>query len=213
VARGIEVADLEVSLPNWKNTKRRFVCLRQEIAERPQASGRRLIECPGYTYRVMVTSVPYAAEVVTRMYAGRADSENRIKELKEDLSLGSFCLKSFDATDAAFRMGGVLYNLLAEFRETVLPRSWFEKRLRAVRDFVFLVGADLIHQGRIMRIRFAMAEPDREEFLRRLRTVSEGLPIAAQLEWTVSEQTPTQPDKIVSPMPLLTPIAALGPSP
>ena len=63
----------------------------------------------------MVTSVPYGAEVVTRMYAGRADSENRIKELKEDLSLDTFCLKSFDATDAAFRMGGVLYNLLADF--------------------------------------------------------------------------------------------------
>jgi hypothetical protein len=28
----------------------------------------------------------------------------------------------FDSTDAAFRMGCVLYNLLAEFRETVLPR-------------------------------------------------------------------------------------------
>ena len=213
VARGIEVADLEVSLPNWKNVKRRFVCLRQEISERPQASGRRLIECPGYTYRVMVTSVPYGAEIVTRMYAGRADSENRIKELKEDLSLDSFCLKSFDATDAAFRMGGVLYNLLADFRETVLPRSWFEKRLRAVRDFVFLVGADLIHQGRRVQIRFAMPEPDRGEFLRRLRTVSDGLPIAAQLEWTLSDQTPTHPDKIVSPIPLLTPVADLSQPP
>jgi len=205
VARGIEVADLEVSLPNWKTLKRRFVCLRQEIAERPQASGRRLIACPGYSYRVMVTSLPYAAEIVTRMYAGRADSENRIKELKQDLSLDSFCLKSFDATDAAFRMGGVLYNLLADFRETVLPRSWFEKRLRAVRDFVFLVGADLIHQGRRVQIRFAMPEPDREEFLRRLHTVSQGLPIAAQLEWTLSDQTPTHPDKIVTPIPLLSP--------
>jgi hypothetical protein len=82
------------------------------------------------------------------MYACRADSENRIKELKEDLSLDTFCLKSFDATDAAFRVGGVLYNLLADFREALLPRSWFEKRLRAVRDFVFLVGADLINQRR-----------------------------------------------------------------
>ena len=213
VARGIEVADLAVSLPNWKTTKRRFVCLRQQIVERPQASGRRLIDCPGYTYRVMVTSVPYGAEIVTRMYGGRADSENRIKELKEDLSLDTFCLKSFDATDAAFRMGGVLYNLLADFRETVLPRSWFEKRLRAVRDFVFLVGADLIHQGRRVQIRFAMAEPDRGEFLRRLRTVSEGLPIAAQLEWTLSDQTPTHPDKMVSTIPLLTPVADLTQSP
>jgi hypothetical protein len=205
VARGIDVADLEVSLPNWKAVKRRFVCLRQEIAERPEATGRRLIDCPGYTYRVMVTSVPYAAEVVSRMYAGRADSENRIKELKEDLSLDSFCLKSFDATDAAFRMGCVLYNLLADFRETVLPRSWFERRLRAVRDFVFLVGADLISQGRRIQIRFAMPEPDRPEFLRRLRMVSDGLPIAAQLEWSLTDQTPSHPDKIITPIPLLVP--------
>jgi hypothetical protein len=213
VARGIDVADLEVSLPNWKAVKRRFVCLRQEIAERPEATGRRLIDCPGYTYRVMVTSVPYAAEVVSRMYGGRADSENRIKELKEDLSLDTFCLKSFDATDAAFRMGCVLYNLLAQFRETVLPRSWFERRLRAVRDFVFLVGADLISQGRRVQIRFAMPEPDRPEFLRRLCTMSEGLPIAAQLEWSLTEQTPTHPDKIVTPIPLLSPLSTVNRSP
>ena len=190
MARGIEVADLEVSLPNWKTVKRRFVCLRQEIVRAAPSQWTTVNRLSGIQYRVMVTSVPYGAEIVTRMYAGRADSENRIKELKEDLSLDTFCLKSFDATDAAFRMGGVLYNLLADFRETVLPRSWFEKRLRAVRDFVFLVGADLIHQGRRVQIRFAMAEPDRGEFLRRLRTVSEGLPIAAQLEWTLSDQTP-----------------------
>ena len=48
------------------------------------------MDFPGYSYRVVITSVPYAAEVVTRMYAGRADSENRIKELKEDLSLDTF---------------------------------------------------------------------------------------------------------------------------
>lgn len=213
VARGIEVADIEVSLPNWQGVKRRFVCLRQEISERPEASGRRLIDCPGYSYRLMVTSVPYAADVVSRMYAGRADSENRIKELKEDLSLDSFCLKSFDATDAAFRMGGVLYNLLADFRETVLPRSWFEKRLRAVRDYVFLVGADLIHQGRRVQVRFAMPQPDRAEFLRRLCTVSQGLPIAAQLEWSLSDQSPTHPDKIVSQIPLLPPLSAVNQSP
>ena len=213
VARGVEVADLEVSLPNWKAVKRRFVCLRQEIAERPEARGRRLIDYPGYTYRVMVTSVPYAAEVVSRMYVGRADSENRIKELKEDLSLDTFCLKSFDATDAAFRMGCVLYNLLAQFRETVLPRSWFERRLRAVRDLVFLVGADLISQGRRIKIRFAMPEPERPEFLRRLRTMSQGLPIAAQLEWSLTDRVPNHPDKIVTPIPLLSPHSTVDQSP
>jgi hypothetical protein len=205
VARGLAVADLTATLPVWQGQARRFVCLRQTLTDRPTASGRRLIECPGYTYRVFVTSVPYAAEVVTRMYAGRADSENRIKELKEDLSLDTFCLQSFDATDAAFRTGCVLYNLLMGFRETVLPSCWFERRLRAVRDLVFLVGADLIPDARRLRVRFAVPAEERPEFLHRLRTLSEGLPIAAQLEWDLSEtadadQAPAHTPKATVPM-------------
>lgn len=103
------------ALPAWRGQTRRVVCLRQTLTERPEASGWRRIECPGYTYRMFVTSVPYAAEPVTRMYAGRADSENRIKELKEDLSMDTFCLQAFDATDAAFRTDCALYNLLMGF--------------------------------------------------------------------------------------------------
>jgi hypothetical protein len=187
LARGIAVADVMATLPAWRGQTRRFVCLRQTLAEYPEARGRRLIDCPGYTYRVVVTSVPVAAELVTRMYAGRADSENRIKELKEDLSLDTFCLQSFEATDAAFRTGCVLYNLLMGFRETVLPSCWLERRLRAVRDRVFLVGADLIPKARRLRVRFAVPPEERPEFLQRLRTLSEGLPIAAQLEWALNE--------------------------
>jgi hypothetical protein len=193
VARGIAVADWEASLPAWRGQARRFVCLRQTLTDRPDAGGRRLLECPGYTYRVFVTSVPFAAELVTRMYAGRADSENRIKELKEDLSLDTFCLQSFDATDAAFRTGCVLYNLLMGFRETVLPSCWFERRLRAVRDLVFLVGADLIPEARRLRVRFAVPAEERAEFLQRLRRLSEGLPIAAQLDWDLSEGADADP--------------------
>lgn len=199
VARGVAVADKMVSLPAWHGQVRRFVCLRQTLTERPDASGRRLIECPGYTYRVLVTSVPFTAELVTRMYAGRADSENRIKELKEDLSLDTFCLQSFDATDAAFRTGCVLYNLLMGFRETVLPVCWFERRLRAIRDLVFLVGADLIPQARRLRVRFAVPPEERAEFLERLRTLSEGLPIAAQLDWDLSEADDVDPASTRAP--------------
>jgi len=206
VARGIAVADMMASLPVWQGQRRRFVCLRQTLTERPEASGRRLIECPGYTYRLFVTTVPYAAELVTRMYAGRADSENRIKELKEDLSLDTFCLQAFDATDAAFRTGCVLYNLLMGFRETVLPACWFERRLRAVRDWVFLVGADLIPDARRLRVRFAVPTEERTEFLQRLRTLSEGLPIAAQLDWDLNEAAeacPPPPKQAHTLMPAL----------
>lgn len=121
------------------------------------------------------------------MYGGQADSENRIKELKEDLSLDTFCLQSFDATDVAFRTGCVLYNLLMGFRETALPSCWFERCLRAVRELVFLVGADLIPNARRLRVRFAVPAEERHEFLQRLRTPSEGMPIAAQLDWDLHE--------------------------
>jgi hypothetical protein len=208
VTRGIAVADVMATLPAWRGQARRFVCLRQTLTERPAASGRRLIECPGYTYRVFITTVPFAAELVTRMYAGRADCENRIKELKEDLSLDTFCLQSFDATDAAFRTGCVLYNLLMGFRETVLPSCWFERRLRAVRDLVFLVGADLIPDARRLRVRFAVPPEERPEFLQRLRTLSEGLPIAAQLEWDLNEANETNQTSVHAanvPVPMVQP--------
>lgn len=210
IARGIAVADAMATLPAWRGQTRRFVCLRQTLTERPEASGRRLIECPGYTYRMFVTSVPYAAELVTRMYAGRADSENRIKELKEDLSLDTFCLQSFDATDAAFRTGCVLYNLLMGFRETVLPSCWFERRLRAIRDLIFLAGADLIPEARRLRVRFAVPREERADFLSRLRALFHGLPIAAQLEWDLAEaddasQPPPGPADLTVPALRFTP--------
>jgi hypothetical protein len=81
----------------------------------------------------------------------------------------------------------VLYNLLLGFRETVLPTCWFERRLRAVRDLVFLVGADLLPHARRLRVRFAVPREERTEFLTRLRTLCQGLPIAAQLEWDLTE--------------------------
>ena len=85
----------------------------RDLAAAPQARGKRLFDFSGYSYHVVVTNLTYSVEIITRMYSGRAESENRIKELKEDLSLDGFCLQSFDATDAAFRTGRVLYNLLA----------------------------------------------------------------------------------------------------
>lgn len=53
-----------------------------------------------------------------------------VKELKENLSRDTICGQSFDATDAAFRTGCVLYNLVMGFRETVFLTSWFNRYAR-----------------------------------------------------------------------------------
>ncbi|MEO8325387.1 MAG: transposase [Nitrospirota bacterium] len=53
------------------------------------------------------------------MYRHRADSENRIAELKQDFGLTGFCLDSFWGTEAAFYAVLLAYNLLNIFRQTL----------------------------------------------------------------------------------------------
>ena len=77
------------------------------------------------------------------------------------------------------------------YRECADGGLIYGSELRAVRDLVFLVGADLIPDARRLRVRFAVPPEDRPEFLQRLRTLAEGLPIAAQLEWDLCEADET----------------------
>jgi hypothetical protein len=51
-------------------------------------------------YGAMVTTLNLPALEIWRFYRGRADCENRIKELKADLSLDSFNVNDFYATEA-----------------------------------------------------------------------------------------------------------------
>ncbi len=68
-----------------------------------------------------------------------ADSENRLKELKEDFGAGGFCLNSFDGAEAAFRLICFLFNLRADFkREGTRDES---PRLMTLRVQVLAAGA------------------------------------------------------------------------
>ena len=85
--------------------------------------GRKLIDVPGYTFRLFVTSCNDEPAEIWRDYNRRADMENRIAELKHDLGAHGFCMKQFFATEAAFRSVLLLFNLLAEFQRAAgLPR-------------------------------------------------------------------------------------------
>ena len=64
-----------------------------------------------------------AAEI-WRLYRGRGDAENRIKELKYDFGFDSFNLKDFFfATEAALTFAMIAYNLMALFRMFVLQEK------------------------------------------------------------------------------------------
>lgn len=138
----------------------------------------------------MVTSILYAAELVCRMDAGRADSDNRINELKEDSPWIPFgCIPLMRQMPRCAWAVSPTISWPGFLRRSYRAVKW-NGRLRAVRDFVFLVGADLIPPGRRLQIRFAVPRDERGEFLARLRTLSAGLPIEAHLEWGLTDEEP-----------------------
>jgi hypothetical protein len=99
---------------------RRFAHTSLLRADAPRATapspGRKLLEVPGYTFRVFVTNLVLTPEEIWRDYNRRSDMENRIAELKHDLAADDFCLQEFFATEAAFRSILLLFNLLGEFQ-------------------------------------------------------------------------------------------------
>jgi hypothetical protein len=72
---------------SWEKS-RGMVIVRQRIKDRPKASPKQLILfCEekifkNYRYSIYVTNMNLARAEIWRLYRGRANAENRIKELK-----------------------------------------------------------------------------------------------------------------------------------
>src|SRR5450631_1799294 len=138
------VGECEIKLMGW-DKPRRFVTVREQIRDSRPSVGKKLIDLPEYTFRVLVSSLSGPPEEIWRDYNHRADMENRIAELKHDLGADRFCLKDFHATDAVFRSVLLLFNLLSEFRRASgMPQH---KEPATLRSQVFLCGAELTHVG------------------------------------------------------------------
>ena len=107
-APGLEVQEIEHERPG-----RRLILLRQRIAQRPQAGGKTLLEVPGYRFQALVTNLPRTTDAlgVWRRYNGRADIENRIKELGAQFGIKGLCCHGFWATEALHHLAIAAYNL------------------------------------------------------------------------------------------------------
>lgn len=138
------VGEFTKELFNWKRS-RRFVVVRERIREDRRPTGRKLLDVPGYTFRIFVTNCSDSPEEIWRDYNNRADMENRIAELKYDLAADDFCMRQFFATEAAFRSILLLFNLLSEFQRSSGMNSY--RRPATLRLTVFLCGAILGRSG------------------------------------------------------------------
>ena len=183
VARGLEVAQTHYLAPSWKHS-RRIVVVRERINERPDAKGRKLFELPGYTFHTLVTTLDLPAIDVWRFYNGRADCENRLKELKDDFGANGFCLNSFYGTEATFRLICGLYNLLAEFKRDVTHDP--KPRLMTLRSNLLVTGALVGRDGRELVLRLGLRSRFRERFAALLdRITSLPKPTVTQLRNTL----------------------------
>jgi len=161
-AAGLEVAELVFQAGRWTRA-RRIVVVREELAVRPAARGRELLPVPGYRFHAVVTTLTIPPEEVWRTYNGRADSENRIKELKHAFGADGFCSRRFAGTEAALRFICLLYNLVGEFQRSLGHVTL--RTLATLRTTLFACGAILGAVGRQPMLRLSRARPWQATFL------------------------------------------------
>jgi hypothetical protein len=115
-----------------------------------------LPEYCSYKYQLYITNLDLAGAEIWRLYRQRADSENRIKELKHEFGMNGFCLHKFYAAEAAFRMVLVAYNLLSLFRQGVLKQR-IQQTLSTIRFKCFALGGWIVKNGRKKALKLSVA--------------------------------------------------------
>lgn len=176
---GIDLVSFDYQSPSWE-TPRKVVAIRQHIKYRDHPKGKTLslfADDPGhghYRYGVIVTSLDLPAQEIWRTYRGRADCENRIKELKYDFAADSFCLKDFFATEACLNTVMLAYNLMSLFRQAALKASTTEATesrgkdvqhtLQTLRFKLFAKAGYITTEGRKNILKLAVAMRHRECF-------------------------------------------------
>lgn len=142
---GIEISEQLYKAETWSK-ERKIVIVRQRINDRPKAPGKQLKLFAeeeiyrNYRYSAYVTNLTLPAAEIWRLYRGRGDAENRIKELKYDFGFDSFNLNNFFATEAALTFAMIAYNLMSLFRMFVLQEKT-QKTLSTLRFRTFAIGA------------------------------------------------------------------------
>jgi hypothetical protein len=140
---GLELTELRYCAAGW-SAPRRLIVVRQSVKRR-EAPGKNLSlfaddpDIQGWRYGAFVTTLDLPMVEVWRTYRGRADCENRIKELKADFGLDAFNLKDFWATEAALGFAMLAYNLMSLFRQAVM-RSRVHHTLSILHGLVLAIG-------------------------------------------------------------------------
>jgi len=175
LVEGIELTRFSYQSSSW--SKPRWVTgIRQHIERRDAPKGKTLSLFENdpvigkYRFSALVSDMDLPAEAVWRTYRGRADCENRIKELKYDFAADSFNMQDFWATEAALNTVMLAYNLMSLFRQVLLKAVVVRKgvsepiqhTLQTLRYKLFAMPAYTTTEGRKPILNLAMAMQKRQ---------------------------------------------------
>jgi hypothetical protein len=158
--RGTEVAEVWHQEINWAKP-RRLILLRHRVAEKQRPGGKKLIDCPGFLYQVLVTNLPESERpiAVWREYNGRAGCEEVIKQLDADFALPDLCLGKFWGTEAALSLAIVSYNLCVLFQRKL---GWLNRVTASTLRFrLFTTGGIISNTAGRTTIRLGVPETER----------------------------------------------------
>ena len=102
----------------------------------------------GYIYRAIATNSKKSDIELVHWYNQRAeDSENRIKELKNDFGAQKMPCQNFEANALYFSLCAVAYNLFALLR-AFLPEGMYNARAKKVRLRLYGIAGKVVKHGR-----------------------------------------------------------------
>lgn len=164
---GIAVSEVMFQAHGWARA-RRVVLIRQRKKELDFVRGRELFDLPGYVFQAILTNRTEAPEEVWRFYRKHAEIEGKIRELKWDYGIDGFAQKKFFATEAAFRLVCVTFNLMTLLQDKIGRQGY--QTLGTLRTQLLACGAVLGRDGKRTLLRLSLAGPWRERFERALAT-------------------------------------------
>ena len=163
---GIAVSETMFQARGWSRS-RRIVLIRQHTKERDFVRGRELFDDPAYAYQAIATDLSGSPESIWRFYRGHTEIETKIRELKWDYGIDGFCQKKFFATEAAFRMVCVTYNMVSLLQDKLGNKVY--QTLGTLRGQLLACGAVVGRSGRQTILRMSLAGPWKERFIAGLK--------------------------------------------
>ena len=172
----------------------RFVALRYKKKEEkspPEREQYQLFDTPEYTYRVFVTDMDRAIDLLVWFYSQRAGAENLIKEANNDAGLAAHPSRRWATNCVHFQLVMLAYNLncwllLFQREEGVAVDNLEHTRLATARlRFLFVAAKIWKHSGRV-GISYSDQYAERglfQRLMKRLREITNGpagfLPVLA----------------------------------